>query len=256
MNTHEIAVLATNLALNCGWHVFPCRDDKRPACPHGFHAASNDPAAIEDLWRRCPGPLIGVATGAVSGADVLDIDVKHDAALAWWHSNRQRIPATRTFRTRSGGVHGYLIHASGVGCSAGKVAPGIDIRGDGGYVICWFAAGFGCLDHSPPARWPAWLLAELLPKPPPGPQRSMPRDRSGHAIDGVLDRIATAAQGSATPCCIGPPVDSASVCGRARSAPAKPRSCLSPRHWPRACRSVRPAQRLVPASGGPHERKR
>jgi hypothetical protein len=193
----EAAALATALARNCGWRVFPCRDDKRPACPHGFKDASSDPDVIADLWHRFPAPLIGIATGAASGIDVLDIDVKHDAALAWWHANQYRIPATRSFRTRSGGVHLYFPHAAGLGCSAGKLASGIDVRADGGYVICWFAAGLPCLDHSPAAPWPAWMLALLLPKPEAGrrPMRPMPRDRDGAAIDGILRLVADAPQG-------------------------------------------------------------
>src|ERR1700733_13737811 len=91
--------LAANLARNRGWALFPCREDKRPATPHGFLDAVLDPAAVADLWQRYPGPLIGVATGARSSIDVLDIDVKHEDALRWWQSHQANMPPTRTFRT-------------------------------------------------------------------------------------------------------------------------------------------------------------
>ena len=116
---------------------------------------------------QLPGPLIGIVTGEVSGIDVLDLDVKHDAARAWYHVHRDLLPVTRTFRTRSGGAHLHLRHAAGVRNSAGKIAEGVDVRGDGGYAICWFAAGFECIDHSPSAPWPGWLLEPLLAKPVP-----------------------------------------------------------------------------------------
>jgi hypothetical protein len=193
-----VATIAENLARNCGYAVFPCREDKSPACPHGFKVASRDPDVISELWRRYLGPLIGTAAGEASSIDVLDVDIKHTAALAWWRSNEVRIPATRTFRTRSGGLHLYHRHATGLGGSAGKLAPGIDVRGDGGYVISWFAAGCECLDHSPPAPWPGRLVAELLPKPKP-PVAVLPRVKTNvHAdlaIEGVLRLIATAAEG-------------------------------------------------------------
>jgi hypothetical protein len=172
----EAGTIAQNLARNRGWACFPCNDDKTPAWPKrlggsGFKDASTDPDRIAWLWHTFPGPLIGVATGQVSGIDLLDIDNKHDAACAWWHENHHRLPTTSTYRTRGGGVHLHLVHAAGVRCSTGgpnrPLPLGVDVRGDGGYLICWFATGYECLDHSPPAPWPAWLLTELLPKSTP-----------------------------------------------------------------------------------------
>jgi hypothetical protein len=191
----ETCRLAQNLARNCGYAVLPCHGDKSPACSHGFTDASSEPAAIARLWDRYPAPLVGIATGAVSGISVIDIDVKHDAALAWWRANEHRIPATRSYRTRSGGVHLYLLHAAGLGCSVGKLALGIDVRADGGYAVSWFAAGLACLDHSPPAAWPAWMLAQLMPQPKPEHQERRSGDRADKAIDGILDLVAGAAEG-------------------------------------------------------------
>jgi hypothetical protein len=191
----EVAQIAINLARNAGYATFPCRDDKRPACPHGFKSASTDPATISRLWWDHPGPLIGIATGSASNVDVLDLDVKADAALVWWRANEPRLPVTRAYRTRSGGVHLYFRHAAGVGCSAGKLAAGVDIRGDGGYIISWFAAGLPCLDPSPPADWPACLLDQLRPRPAPAPARQPPSARGDRAIDGALRLVATAAEG-------------------------------------------------------------
>ena len=199
----EAAVLAASLAENCGYAVFPCGPNKKPTRPeakggHGYKDATTDPDQIAWLWRNWPGELIGVASGAVSGFDLLDLDVKHDPALGWWQSNHHRIPPTRTFRSRSGGLHFYLIHAAGVRNSEGKLARGVDVRGDGGYAIHWFAHGCECLDHTPSASWPAWLLAELLPKPQPAPTRSLPSrrgNREERAIDGALRVVVTAAEG-------------------------------------------------------------
>jgi hypothetical protein len=194
--TDDVAALAAALARNRRWAVFPCREDKRPATLSGFKDAVSDPSAVADLWRRYPGPLIGIATGEASGIDVLDIDMKHGEALHWWQDNQATVPPTRTFRTRSGGLHLYFGHASGIGCSAGRLALGVDTRGDGGYVVYWFAAGRECLDNTAPQPWPAWLLTALLPKSKPAPLiRPMSPERADRAIDGIVRAVQDAPEG-------------------------------------------------------------
>ena len=181
---------------------FPCHLDKRPATPHGFLDATQHPAELRDLFRRYPARLIGVATGAVSGLDVLDADAKHKSAHSWWHKNRNRLPKTLTHRTRSGGLHLFFQHCGGMRNSAGRIASGIDVRGDGGYVIWWPAAKLPVLCRAPLAPWPAWLAAELQsPRPgevsPPAlPSASKPaRPYAIAALRRAVQRIATAAEG-------------------------------------------------------------
>ena len=83
---------------------------------------------------------------------------------AGWLQNQHRLPATRCYRTRSGGLHAVFQHAPGVRNVQGEPIPGVDVRGEGGYVIWWFAAGYECLDHSAPVAWPTWLSALLATK--------------------------------------------------------------------------------------------
>src|SRR6188508_1827194 len=131
----DALTMAVNLARNCGWAVFPCSATKAPTIPGpgGYKHATKDPDEIKALWRRHPAPLIGVATGSVSGIWVLDIDVKHQEAVDWWHLAHPRLLPTRAFRTRSGGVHCYFHSGEGIGNSTSRPVRGIDVRGDGGY---------------------------------------------------------------------------------------------------------------------------
>jgi hypothetical protein len=196
-NPDDVCQMAQNLARNCGYHVFPVLENKRPATIHGFQDASSDADAIADLWRKYPAPLIGIATGEVSGIDVLDIDVKHAIALLWWDAAFKRIPPTRTYRTRSGGHHCYFQHAAGISNTQSKLARGVDSRGDGGYAIYWFAAEFECLGHAPVAPWPTWLRDCLLWQPPkvvPRPYVSSP-DHADKAINGISCVVANAREG-------------------------------------------------------------
>jgi hypothetical protein len=110
-----------------------------------------------------PGELIGVATGEVSGFDVVDVDVEHLAARLWWHLNAGRLPQTRTHMTRDRGLHLLFGHRSGMCCSASRIAIGVDVRGDGGYCIWWPGAGLPVVCDKPPAPWPDWLAAAAEP---------------------------------------------------------------------------------------------
>ncbi len=190
-NINDIVTLAENLAHNCGYAVFPCRHDKKPACAHGFLDAVTDPVLVRALWRRYLAPLIGVACGEASGISILDVDIKGDEARAWWHENQHRIPETRTYRTRGGGLHAVFRHAPGVRNVQGEPVPGVDVRGQGGYVIWWFAHGHDCLDHSPPAPWPAWLSRFFWPPPKPVLHRT--RSAPVTLSDSDLERIKTTA---------------------------------------------------------------
>jgi hypothetical protein len=132
---------------------FACRAaDKAPDwryAPHGFYNAAVD---VDDR----PWQLVGVATGAVNGFDVIDIDPRNGGHL-WLEANQHRIPITRRHRTRSGGWH-YLLNYGGRRLKK-QLALGVDLKGDKGYVVWWPREGFAIDDH-PIADWPADLLDE------------------------------------------------------------------------------------------------
>jgi hypothetical protein len=62
-------------------------------------------------------------------------------------------------------------------CSVGKIAAGIDVRANGGYIMWWPANGLPVLSGSPVALWPGWLPAQLLSPPRPTTQRITVPDR-------------------------------------------------------------------------------
>jgi hypothetical protein len=138
--------------------VFPCRFDKTPAVAGGFKSATNDPAVVE-LWRK-RWMLMGAPTGGVNGFDVLDVDRGGEDWLALYEATHG-FPRTRVVATRSGGLHVYFQHRAGVMCSAGLLAPNVDIRGEGGYVILWDWAGCRVLFEGPVAPWPGPMIQLL-----------------------------------------------------------------------------------------------
>lgn len=155
---------ALALSAETGWPVFPCRAvTKSPATPHGFEDAQRDPALIRRLWRRHPGDLIGVPTGPITGITVLDVD--KPLGMIWFASHTHRLPDTRIHLTRRGGYHLiYQTPEPPLRNSAGKIARGIDVRGEGGYVIWWPAHGGEVVNESDIAPWPGWLTAALKRK--------------------------------------------------------------------------------------------
>jgi Bifunctional DNA primase/polymerase, N-terminal len=126
--------------------IFPCKLDKSPLTPQGFYNAIT--GADYSHW-----PRVGVATGAVSGLDCIDIDPD---GLPWLTANRHRLPLTREHQTARG-VHLLLKHHPGMRNSNRRIAKGVDVRGDGGYVIWWPREGYPIIDR-PLADWPEWLL--------------------------------------------------------------------------------------------------
>lgn len=193
----EIVTLALNLARNCGYSVFPVGENKTPAIPGpgGYKHASREREEIARLWREHPGPLIGIATGALSGVSVLDVDQKHHEAWEWWQHHCQRVLPSRVYETRSGGIHIYMRDPDGaVPSTTSRICKGVDTRGQGGYVVSWFAAGFACHDHSPPVPWPQWLIDALKPPRPAEPSQHHNEPTEASLI-GIVRRVAAAQEG-------------------------------------------------------------
>lgn len=86
------------------------------------------------LWfKRWPAAGVGIATGAVSGLVVLDVDPRHggDESL----KDLGPLPDTVTAITGGGGQHLYFAHPGGMVKNRSGFLPGLDIRGDGGQVV-------------------------------------------------------------------------------------------------------------------------
>ena len=153
-----------------GIPVFPCRStpehkptDKTPACKNGFKDATTDPARIRELFASPHAKLIGVPTGPASGFDYLDLDPRHKSDE--WEA-RYKLPATRIHLTQSGGKHVLFKSNADVRNSQSKIAPGLDVRGKGGFIIWWPAFGCEVWLDTDIAPWPADLLAlATAPKP-------------------------------------------------------------------------------------------
>jgi hypothetical protein len=185
---------ALHAAMQLPYPSFFCNAEKRPTCPHGYKDAALPAHGLATLAARYPGELVGVPTGQASGFSVLDVD-KGKGGGEWWAANKGRLPATRMHRTRSGGIHCLFKHRDGLLNSVSKIAPGVDVRASGGYVIWWPAHGFAVVDHEL-AAWPSWLTPpEPEPAPPP-PRRDPPSPRQAvAAVEGIVRVVATAVNG-------------------------------------------------------------
>jgi putative DNA primase/helicase len=120
----------------------------------------------------------------VSGFDVLDIDPRHggNISLEELEAQHNKLPETVEQLTGGGGRHTLFRHREGVHNKV-SLAPGLDIRGEGGYIVVAPSAGrnrqYAWELSSRPgeveiAEWPAWLL-ELVQQPANGkPQGPAP----------------------------------------------------------------------------------
>jgi hypothetical protein len=145
---------------------FPCNNEKRPTCPHGYKDATADLQQLRALCRDCPGDLIGVPTGEINGFDVLDLDfARHKEAVDWWGANKSGIPMTRIHRTRSGGIHCLFCHDDGARSVNGWLETGVDVKANGGYIINWPSHGLPIVCDAPISSWPRWLIRAMQPPP-------------------------------------------------------------------------------------------
>jgi len=194
-----------------GWRVLPCHtyvdrgctcEDancgskaKHPLTPNGCKDATTDPQTITNWWVETEGyPNVGIATGAESGLVVGDVDISSGGmdSLAEWEKVHGPMPPTPTAQTGSGGLHYYFRYPTGtkVGNRTG-IVPGIDVRGDGGYVLAppsLHASGGSYVWLQPPqvplADLPEWLFDLIC-----GP-RSVPEPSSTEASSAIVMSLA------------------------------------------------------------------
>ena len=146
--------------------VFPCAADKRPRIARGFHGATQDAGQIRAWWRQWPEALVGVPTGQGTGLVVIDYDPDKatQATHAWIAEHTSLLCSTRSHKTGRGGLH-YVFRSTdryqtGVDLVLdGSPRKGIDLRGNGGYVI-WWPLHTGEPTQAPIAPLPANLIDE------------------------------------------------------------------------------------------------
>ena len=187
----DIPILESALAYaRMGYPVFPCvSGGKAPATKHGCKDATTDEDRIRAWWQKQPEANIGLAT---VGLIVVDVDGPENPWLADQPDRQQTLAAAPLSLTPNGGRHHVFRQPVGKswGNSSGKLAPKVDTRGNGGYIVAppsavdgkayrW-AGGFELLtspDGLPEP--PPWLVDVLdssrarkpaLSPPPPAPR--------------------------------------------------------------------------------------
>jgi len=184
-----------------GWQVFPlhhitangcscntsCKSPgKHPISNGGFKQATLRKDIIEKWWAKNPQANIGVRTGKESGVFVLDIDPKNDGEASFDKIEKVygKVPDDVFSITGSGGRHYIFKHPGDIGRSTTNLWPGIDTRGNGGYIVVapsnhvsgkeyFWDAEADPLNGALPKAAPVWLIKKLgqkkaLAKPPAG----------------------------------------------------------------------------------------
>lgn len=127
-----------------GWCVFPLYEPepnggcscgkptcdspgKHPRTPHGSKDATTDPPRIATWWNTWPNANVGIATGRASNLVVLDVD--RAETLGGWQ------PETLSANTGRGMHFYFLDEGRSLKNSVAKLGPGLDVRGEGGFVV-------------------------------------------------------------------------------------------------------------------------
>lgn len=149
-----------------GIRVFPCNPKtKTPLISHWQTNATSDRKSITDFWTRFPSAMIGMPTGKINGVFVVDLDYDKEKGIDGRLALSQLLPVhlqTTSVLTPRGGHHYYFKMSVNVKVrnSAGQIGPGIDIRGDGGYVVVPPSTRFDGASYS-------WIEPLTALAPPP-----------------------------------------------------------------------------------------
>jgi hypothetical protein len=191
-----------------GWYVFPA-DLRDPKHKKSYKAArysskgkrwgaTRDPEQIKRDFRRWPTAAIGLPCGVENDVFVLEADTKegHDvdgiANLQTLIDANSPLPETRMARSPTGSIHYYFTHPNRglVRNSTSALAPGVDVRGEGGMVVVAPSVRPGVgkytwLNRADIKRAPPWLVALVTEKPTkyqPGDPFA-PFDKVAEALD-------------------------------------------------------------------------
>lgn len=194
-----------------GWQVFPITPGKKepPLCLWKADATT-DQAIIKSWWHKTPDANVGIATGARSGIVVLDVDPRHggDESLLALTSENGKLPDTVESMTGSGGRHIIFAHPGvEIGNTSNNPAQGLDIRGDGGYIVAppslhpngkkyeWEPSSKP--SQTELASMPSWLLSLLKVKQPANGNGKHAAEPVGEAItEGGRNAALTSLAGS------------------------------------------------------------
>lgn len=168
----------------CTCGKVPCENaGKHPRTLNGLKDATGSQDQIIKWWSDWPEAGIGCPTGKVNGFFVLDVDPRHggDISLEAIERKYGSLPQTRHHKTGGGGMHYFFAMPNGqqIPNSSGVVGPGLDIRGDGGYVILppslhttgtKYDMNGGDIPINDPPEW----LVNLVTQRPSVPQQHTP----------------------------------------------------------------------------------
>ena len=185
MSLHDAALCYAEL----GYQVFPCvPGGKTPLAEHGFHDATTDAGRIEEWWSDYPDANIGIAT---AGLLVLDVDAADGRPNPWLSDSPDRqldLARAPCQVTPRGGLQYLFRQPAGKAwrCTAGRLAPSVDTRTDGGYIVV------------PPSvraegayRWQDTMALDV----PPG-GLPVPPDWLAEALDGLAATSPTLPRGA------------------------------------------------------------
>ena len=124
--------------LQHGWSIIPVGHDKRPLIKwQTFQKVKPSEQQVRSWYEQWPDAGVAIITGRISGLIVLDIDPRHggDKTLLHWLDNGLKLPECPAVKTGGGGTHFYLKHPGSDVPTVPSVAPGIDLKAEGAYVI-------------------------------------------------------------------------------------------------------------------------
>jgi len=174
---NNLAVFPAHFPLSqtrCTCNQNPCGSiGKHPRTLNGLKNATTDSNTIQDWIKQYHQFNICIATGAISNIFVLDIDPDNGGrkSLKLLELKFGELPITWTSNTGGGGNHLIFRHPGYQVRNRTGFMPGLDIRGDGGYIV----APPSIHKSGKPYEWeiflhpneveisnaPTWLLEEI-----------------------------------------------------------------------------------------------
>ncbi|MBF0233482.1 MAG: bifunctional DNA primase/polymerase [Desulfamplus sp.] len=116
-----------------GYSIIPVdRSTKKPCIPwKEYQNRIATEEEIEDWWEKYPDANVAIITGKKSGLAVVDADSKD--GMAWMS---QHCTKTTVYAKTGKGCHAYYLYPYHTDIkNAVRIAPDVDVRGEGGYVV-------------------------------------------------------------------------------------------------------------------------